>query len=91
MDSHRGIRALGKLYGFSPDFATVADEDCATFADEDNAIADEDSATFTMAESLTVSDEELLTAGVICNSLDDEGIKHIETSEELDSGTYRSI
>ena len=83
MDSHKGMRASGKLYGFSPDFATVADED--------NAIADEDSATFTMAESLTVSDEELLTAGVICNSLDDEGIKHIETSEELDSGTYRSI
>ena len=90
MEFHKGISSSGKLYGFLPEFATV-DEDCATFADEDNAIADEDSATFTMAESLTVSDEELLTAGVICNSLDEDCIKHIETSEELDSGIYRSI
>ena len=101
MDSHKGIRAFGKLYGFLPEFATV-DEDCA-FADEDCIIAEEDCATFTMAESptstvdelLTAAEllaiDELLTAGVICCTLDDEGITHIETSEELDSGIYRSI
>ena len=37
------------------------------------------------------SDEELLTAGVICNELDDDTITHIVFSDELDSGTYRSI
>ena len=82
MDSHKGMRASGRLYGFLSEFATVADEDCVV-ADEDCAIADEDSAAFSV--------DELLTAGVICNSLDEDVITHIETSEELDSGTYRSI
>ena len=35
--------------------------------------------------------EELLTAGVIWRTLDEDGMTHIETSEELDSGIYRSI
>jgi hypothetical protein len=80
MDSHNGISASGKLYGLGPDFATVAEE-CA--------VADEDFASSSVEELLFV--DELLTAGVICCSLDDERITHIETSEELDSGTYRSI
>ena len=41
-------------------------------------------------EDCAVADE-LLTAGVICGTLDEDCIKHIETSEELDSGIYRSI
>lgn len=44
----------------------------------------------TLDEDCTVVDE-LLTAGVICCTLDEDCIKHIETSEELDSGIYRSI
>ena len=65
------------------------DENCAAL--EVGAIADEDCAAFTIAESLTDSDEELLTAGVICNELDDDTITHIVFSDELDSGTYRLI
>lgn len=44
----------------------------------------------TLDEDCTVVDE-LLTAGVICGTLDEDIITHIETSEELDSGIYRSI
>jgi len=44
----------------------------------------------TLDEDCTVVDE-LLTAGVICCTLDEDIITHIETSEELDSGIYRSI
>jgi hypothetical protein len=44
----------------------------------------------TLDEDCEVADE-LLTAGVICCVLDDDIITHIETSEELDSGIYRSI
>ena len=57
------------------------DEDCAEL--EDCAIADEDCS--------AISDDELLTAGVICNALDDDAITHIVSTDELDSGTYRSI
>ena len=107
MDSHKGIRALGKLYGFLSDLAIEA-EDCAA-ADEDCAVtAEEDCAVFAMAESAAldvgfvaaspveedcaaISVEELLTAGVICCVLDEDSLTHIDTSEELDSGTYRSI
>jgi len=54
--------------------------------------ADELSAT-KFAEELEVARvaDELVTAGVICCSLDDDTITYIETSEELDSGMYRSI
>ena len=114
MDSHKGIRALGKLYGFLSDLAieaedgAVADGVCAVTAEEDDSIADEDCAVFAMAESAAldvgfvaaspveedcaaISVEELLTAGVICCVLDEDSLTHIDTSEELDSGTYRSI
>ena len=61
---------------------SIADEDCAEL-EEDCAVAEEDCA--------AISDDELLTAGVICNALDDDTITHIVFSDELDSGTYRSI
>ena len=81
MEFHKGMSSSGKLYGFLPDLATL-DEDCA--------VADElDAARF--VESFARVAEELLTAGIICCALDDDIITHIETSEELDSGIYRSI
>lgn len=81
MEFHKGMSSSGKLYGFLPDFATV-DEDCA--------VADElEVARF--VESFTEVTEELLTAGVIWRTLDEDGMTHIDTSEELDSGIYRSI
>ena len=65
-----------------------ADEELAIFAavsiaDEDCEELEEDCAAY--------SDDELLTAGVICNELDDDTITHIVSTDELDSGTYRSI
>ena len=58
--------------------------------DEDCAVAEElEAARFVV--SFTEVTDELLTAGVICGTLDEDCIKHIETSEELDSGIYRSI
>ena len=61
---------------------SIADEDCAEL-EEDCAKIEEDCAAY--------SDDELLTAGVICNELDDDTITHIVSTDELDSGTYRSI
>ncbi len=89
MDSHKGIRASGKLYGFLPDFATL-DEDCAV---ADELVSARFVESFTIVAELDELKfaEELLTAGVIRCSLDDDAITHIETSEELDSGIYRSI
>ena len=77
MDSHKGIRASGKLYGFFSDFAED-DENCVEL--EEDCVELELSAT-----------DDLLTAGVICNELDDDTMTHIVFSDELDSGTYRSI
>ena len=38
MDSHKGMSASGKLYGFLPDF-TTDDEDCVFAEDELNGVA----------------------------------------------------
>ncbi|WP_406539502.1 hypothetical protein [Fibrobacter sp.] len=84
-----------------PDLATD-DEDCTT-DEEDCAALDEycaaldncamaDEYCAKLEEDCTAfSDEVLLTAGVIWRKLDEDGMTHIETSEELDSGIYRSI
>jgi hypothetical protein len=97
MEFHNGMSSSGKLYGFLPDLATL-DEDCevadeldaARFVESFTKFADElETARF--VESFARVAEELLTAGVICCTLDDDIITHIETSEELDSGIYRSI
>ena len=81
MEFHNGMSSSGKLYGFLPDLAMV-DEDC-TVVDELEVAR--------FVESFARVADELLTAGVICRKLDEDGMTHIETSEELDSGIYRSI
>ena len=81
MEFHKGMSSSGKLYGFLPDLATL-DEDC-TVVDELEVAR--------FVESFARVADELLTAGVICCTLDEDSITHIETSEELDSGIYRSI
>ena len=81
MEFHKGMSSSGKLYGFLPDLATL-DEDC-TVVDELEVAR--------FVESFANVADELLTTGVICCTLDEDGMTHIETSEELDSGIYRSI
>ena len=63
------------------------------FVDEDCAIEDEDCVELEedCVELELSATDELLTAGVICNALDDDAITHIVSTDELDSGTYRSI
>lgn len=78
MEFHKGISASGKLYGFGLTFADGLITVVSFTRDADELEA----ARFA---------EELLTAGVICRTLDEDGMTHIETSEELDSGIYRSI
>lgn len=56
----------------------------------DFATLDEDCGALVELEVARVADE-LLTASVICGTLDEDVITHIEISEELDSGIYRSI
>jgi hypothetical protein len=79
MEFHKGMSSSGKLYGFGLLFA-----ECLT------EVSDELSAARFVESFARVADE-LLTAGVICCTLDEDIITHIETSEELDSGIYRSI
>ena len=96
MEFHKGISASGKLYGFLPDFATL-DEDCGALVELEVARVAESFTRFAelevarFVESFARVADELLTAGVICCTLDEDSITHIETSEELDSGIYRSI
>ncbi|MBP5439389.1 MAG: hypothetical protein J6Y14_00555 [Fibrobacter sp.] len=95
MEFHKGMSSSGKLYGFLPDLATL-DEDCTVVDELEVARFVESFARFAeleVAEELDVARvaDEQLTAGVICCTLDEDSITHIETSEELDSGIYRSI
>ena len=88
MEFHKGISSSGKLYGFGLLFAecltAVSDElETARFVESFTRVAE--------LEVAGNSAEEQLTAGVICCVLDEDDMTHIETSEELDSGMYRSI
>ncbi len=94
MEFHKGMSSSGKLYGFGLLFAEclteVSDElSAARVAESFTRFAELEVARF--VESFARVADELLTAGVICCTLDEDIITHIETSEELDSGIYRSI
>jgi hypothetical protein len=86
MEFHKGISASGKLYGFGLTFADGLITVVSFTRDADEL----EVARFAELDESGVA-EELLTAGVICCTLDEDIITHIETSEELDSGIYRSI
>ena len=86
MEFHKGISASGKLYGFGLTFVDGLITVVSFTRDADELEA----ARFAELDESGVA-EELLTAGVICRTLDEDGMTHIETSEELDSGIYRSI
>ena len=85
MEFHKGMSSSGKLYGFGLTFADGLITVVSFTRDADEL----DAARF--VESFARVADELLTAGVICCTLDEDIITHIETSEELDSGIYRSI
>ncbi|WP_158213017.1 hypothetical protein [Fibrobacter sp. UWB2] len=85
MEFHKGMSSSGKLYGFGLTFADGLITVVSFTRDADEL----EVARF--VESFARFAEELLTAGVICRTLDEDGMTHIETSEELDSGIYRSI
>ena len=83
MEFHKGMSSSGKLYGFLPDLATL-DEDCT--------VVDElETAKFAELDELEVARvaEELLTAGVICCTLDEDSITHIVSSD--DELAYNSV
>jgi len=81
MEFHKGMSSSGRLYGFLPDFATL-DEDCDALDELDAARVVE---SFTsVAEELEVARvaDELLSAGVICCSLDEDDMAHMVSSDE---------
>ena len=80
MEFHKGMSSSGKLYGFLPDLAKL-DEDC-TVVDELEV------ARFAELDESGVADE-LLTAGVICCTLDEDSITHIVSSD--DELAYNSV
>ena len=86
MEFHKGISASGKLYGFGLTFADGLITVVSFTRDADEL----EVARFAELDESGVA-EELLTAGVIWRKLDEDGMTHIEASEELDSGIYRSI
>ena len=86
MEFHKGMSSSGKLYGFGLTFADGLITVVSFTRDADEL----EVARFAELDESGVADE-LLTAGVICCTLDEDIITHIETSEELDSGIYRSI
>lgn len=79
MEFHKGMSSSGKLYGFLPDLATL-DEDC-TVVDELEVAR--------FVESFARVADELLTAGVICCTLDEDSITHIVSSD--DELAYNSV
>lgn len=101
MEFHNGMSSSGKLYGFGLLLAecltAAADElPAARVVVSFTRVAEHDEsrvAELEVAEELDVARvaDELLTASVICGTLDEDVITHIVTSEELDSGIYRSI
>ena len=84
MEFHKGMSSSGKLYGFLPDLATL-DEDC-TVVDELEVARFVES--FARVAELEVADE-LLTAGVICCTLDEDSITHMVSSD--DELAYNSV
>ena len=93
MEFHKGMSSSGKLYGFLPDLATL-DEDC-TVVDELEVTRFVESfarvAELEVAEELDVARvaDELLTAGVICCTLDEDSITHMVSSD--DELAYNSV
>ena len=85
MEFHKGMSSSGKLYGFGLLFA----DGLITVVSFTRGADELEVARF--VESFANVADELLTTGVICCTLDEDGMTHIETSEELDSGVYRSI
>ena len=79
MEFHKGMSSSGKLYGFLPDLATL-DEDC-TVVDELEVAR--------FVESFARVADELLTAGVICCTLDEGSITHMVSSD--DELAYNSV
>ena len=79
MEFHKGMSSSGKLYGFLPDLATL-DEDC-TVVDELEVAR--------FVESFARVADELLTAGVICCTLDEDSITHMVSSD--DELAYNSV
>ena len=79
MEFHKGMSSSGKLYGFLPDLATL-DEDCAVVDELEVA---------RFVESFARVADELLTAGVICCTLDEDSITHMVSSD--DELAYNSV
>ena len=92
MEFHKGMSSSGKLYGFLPDLATL-DEDC-TVVDELEVARFVESfarvAELEVAEELDVARvaDELLTAGVICCTLDEDSTHMVSSDDEL---AYNSV
>ena len=81
MEFHKGMSSSGKLYGFLPDLATL-DEDCTVVDELEVARVVEELEIARFVESFARVADELLTAGVICCTLDEDSITHMVSSDD---------
>jgi hypothetical protein len=88
MEFHKGMSSSGKLYGFLPDLATL-DEDCTVVDELEVARVVEELEIARFVESFARVADELLTAGVICCTLDEDSITHMVSSD--DELAYNSV